>query len=158
LIYVTFAISVFTYIFVNRKVDTAVLHFLSELVVNQLQYLLAEFMPSSVVSGFPPKENVQSSAPNLSSQSFNLGPPVGQSTPAPATNKVLSQLRYDTALPANTAAAVKTTAVPSAISKPSSAPTGHTTAGDLTFQLNYVIILYYARWQHKNKKKCSSTK
>jgi len=42
---------------------------------------------------------VKTRVSSLSSQSFNFGPPVGQSTPAPATNRVAAQLRFDTPPP-----------------------------------------------------------
>jgi len=77
-------------------------------------------------------------APNfssLSSQSFNFGPPMGQSTPAPAANRVASQVRVDTHLPGSESATVKTiptVTVPAAAAKSSAAATGHRTAGDKT--------------------------
>jgi len=48
---------------------------------------------------------------SLASQSFNFGSPMGQSTPAPAANKVASQLRFDTPAPAAAAPTSAPTAV-----------------------------------------------
>jgi len=55
---------------------------------------------------------------------------MGQSTPAPASNKVAAQLRFDTPLPSTTVKTVPTMTMPVAATKPSSAAAGRTTAGE----------------------------
>ena len=107
------------------------------------------FPPPFTASGHPPAENVRPAASNhpsagtsfapsfssLSSQSFNFGPPMGQSTPAPAANRMASQVRVDTHLPGSESATVKTVPTatgPAAVAKSSAAVMGHRTAGDQT--------------------------
>ena len=72
---------------------------------------------------------------SVSSQSFNFGLPVGQSTPAPAANKLPSQIRFDTPVPNGSSAMGAKTVSSSSVSAAVSAA-GNTVAGDLTLQLN----------------------
>lgn len=65
---------------------------------------------------------------SMSSQSFNFGPPVGQSTPAPAANKLAAQLRLDTPVPATASTTVKT--LPASSEPAAVSAAGRTTTGD----------------------------